>query len=142
RELFRSARERLLRARGNQTCYFDAAGADGGSGTSVLDHPEKQPPAIDYCLMDTEHVYPLKVGVNTVGRSSENDVVVPDAFASRRHCAILVHTARGCELHDTASKNGTFLNGAKLSQPTRLKSGDHIRVCDRQFVFVVQGRPP
>ena len=65
----------------------------------------------------------------------------PDAFISRRHCAILVHASRGCELHDTASKNGTFLNEAKLAKPTRLKCGDKIRVCDRQFIFLIKGQP-
>jgi hypothetical protein len=138
RDMFRFAREQLLHARGMQTCYFEAA---GGSGTLVGEGKQKSSPGHEYCLMDKEHVYPLKVGINTLGRASENDVVVPDAFISRRHCAILVHVGRGCELHDTASKNGTFLNGSKLAQPTRLKSGDHIRVCDRQFVFLVNGQP-
>jgi pSer/pThr/pTyr-binding forkhead associated (FHA) protein len=54
---------------------------------------------------------------------------------SRRHCAILVHLNDGCELHDTASKNGTFLNGDKLIGPTRLKPGDEIRMCGKQFTF-------
>ena len=39
-----------------------------------------------------EYIYPLKVGINTVGRSPDNDVVVQDCYISRRHCAILVHT--------------------------------------------------
>jgi pSer/pThr/pTyr-binding forkhead associated (FHA) protein len=54
---------------------------------------------------------------------------------SRRHCAILVHLTTGCELHDTASKNGTFLNGNRLAGPTRLSPGDEIRMCDRHLVF-------
>ena len=87
-------------------------------------------------LSDDQYIYPLKVGLNTVGRSSDNDVVVPDCFASRRHCAILVHSHNGFELHDTASKNGVFLNGARIAHPTPLKSGDTIRICERQFTFV------
>jgi hypothetical protein len=140
RELFRFAREQLLGARGAQTCYFEQ---DNGGGSATLHGDKDQDPALDldYCLIDREHVYALKVGVNTVGRSSENDLVVPDAFVSRRHCAILVHASRGCELHDVASKNGTFLNGAKLGKPTRLKCGDKIRMCDRQFVFLIKGQP-
>ena len=90
-------------------------------------------------LADDQYIYPLKVGLNTVGRSSDNDVVAADCFISRRHCAILMHTQQECELHDTASKNGTFLNGARIAHPTSLKSGDTIRICDRQFVFVCRG---
>jgi pSer/pThr/pTyr-binding forkhead associated (FHA) protein len=139
REMFRHAREMLLQARGNQTVFvekhqdFNELGA--GSKTQI----EKQAGAAietDFCLMDRDCVYPLKVGINTVGRSSENDVVVADAFVSRRHCAILVHHSTVCELYDTASKNGTFLNGNKISGPTRLRTGDEIRMCDRNYIFV------
>jgi pSer/pThr/pTyr-binding forkhead associated (FHA) protein len=65
----------------------------------------------------------------------DNDVVISDGSVSRRHCAILVHTQRGCELHDTASKNGTFLNGKRVMGPTRLSDGDQIRMCDHTVVF-------
>ena len=132
RELFRFAREQLLDARGSQTCYLEAGGPDSGSRTLPPGQDEKAP---DFCLMDTEHVYPLKVGINTVGRAQENDVVLEERYISRRHCAILIHAGTGCELHDMASKNGTFINDQAVSQPTRLRSGDRIRLCDRQLVF-------
>jgi pSer/pThr/pTyr-binding forkhead associated (FHA) protein len=74
-----------------------------------------------------------------VGRAPDNDVVISDAYVSRRQCAILVHAGDGCELHDVASKNGTFLNGQKLDGPTLLHDGDEIRMCDRQLVFVLRG---
>jgi len=89
--------------------------------------------------MDKEYLYPLKYGMNTLGRAPDNDVVVDDEFISRRHCTIVVHHHNGrCELHDTASKNGTYLNGAKLATPTSLTPGDEIRVCDRRFVLVAR----
>lgn len=138
RPLFRCAREQLLSARGAQTCYFEQSGTDSATQHGDADEAAL---ALDYCLMDQERVYPLKIGVNTVGRANENDLVVTDGFISRRHCAILVHATRGCELHDTASKNGTFLNGAKLAKPTRLKCGDQIRMCDRHFIFLIKGEP-
>jgi len=140
RREFRLAREVLLQARGNQTIY-----AEGGlesialtSNTYLQDN--RDPPAVDlnYWLVDRDCIYPLKVGVNTLGRSSENDVVVRDAFISRRHCAILVHIQSGCELHDTASKNGTYLNEKKLDRPYRLRSGDQIRICERKFTFMAK----
>ena len=65
----------------------------------------------------------FKVGLNTVGRMPDNDVVVQDAYVSRRHCAIVVHTGDRCEVHDIASKNGTYLNGHKISGPTRRPPG-------------------
>ena len=74
--------------------------------------------------------------VARVGRSPDNDVVLDDAYVSRRHCAVLVHAGDRCELHDVASKNGTYLNGQKICGPTRLKSGDEIRMCNKNLVFV------
>lgn len=97
-----------------------------------------------YWLLDKEAVYHLKVGLNTVGRLPDNDVAILDSSVSRRHCAIVIHTSRGCELYDTASKNGTFVNGQRITAPTTLKAGDEIRLCDRQLVFLSDGRdkPP
>ena len=94
------------------------------------------PQGLKCWLVDKEYVYPLRLGLNTIGRSPENDVVISDSYVSRRHCAILVHAADGCELYDIASKNGTYINGNRLSGPTQLSSGDEIRMCDRQFVFM------
>jgi pSer/pThr/pTyr-binding forkhead associated (FHA) protein len=112
------------------------------SKTVVQSLENRMPAGVDYALVDKDSVFPLKVGLNTVGRLPDNDVVIEDAFISRRHCAILIHTQTHPELHDVASKNGTFLNGNKLAGPTPLKSGDEIRMCDRQLVFVCKSAPP
>ena len=142
RQDYRRAREVLLQARGGQTIYAEQDAQDPESSpcnTLIQKAGSPNVAGPQPCwLADEQYLYPLKVGLNTVGRSSENDVVVEDCFISRRHCAIVVHVQKGFELHDTASKNGTFLNGAKLAHPTTLKSGDTIRICDRQFVFVTR----
>jgi pSer/pThr/pTyr-binding forkhead associated (FHA) protein len=93
-------------------------------------------------LLDKDYVYPLKFGLNTIGRMPDNDVVVQDACVSRRHCAIMVHASNVCELHDVASKNGTFINGRRLTGPTPLAPGDEICMCSRQLVFVSKDEQP
>jgi hypothetical protein len=144
RQDYRRARDQLLHSRGDHTlCAERQGGPDADvSSTFIRKQAAGAPAELNYWLVDKEFIYPLKVGVNTLGRSGDNDVVVEDAFVSRRHCAILVHLNRSCELHDTASKNGTFVNGSKLAGPTPLKSGDEIRVCDRQFVFLTRSDSP
>jgi len=139
---FRQARQALLDARGELTRCGDRPLLDS---SQTLVQPSNQPPkqapgaeTADYCLVDQDTVYPLRTGINTVGRSSDNDVVVGDAHVSRRHCAILVHCRSACELFDTASKNGTFLNGVRLAAPQALRSGDEIRMNNHQFVFLAQ----
>lgn len=139
REDFRRAREALLGARGLQTLSLEnlAAGpSPAGSHTLIQDARNSLPPDANYWLKGPEGLHPLKVGVNTIGRLTDNDVVVPVPYVSRRHCAILVHAGKRCELHDIASKNGTFLNGQRLNGPTPLNNGDEIRMCDREYVFL------
>lgn len=145
REEFRHARQVLYQACGDQTLYAarEAVEVPAPSHT-VIRHDDGQPPAdVDCWLMDDQFVYPLKVGFNTVGRAPENDVVITDAYVSRRHCAVLVHRDTTCELHDVASKNGTHLNGSKLTGPTPLKPGDRITMSDFSLVFMTrQGGEP
>src|SRR5205807_361883 len=51
-------------------------------------------------------------GAVTIGRASDNDIVVPDVLASRYH-ATLTLTPLGTEIRDT-SVNGTFVNGTRV----------------------------
>jgi hypothetical protein len=145
REEFRRAREMLIRSRGQQTQaleHLDEAAWPHGDGNTLVQHfPDRVPPGLDQWLMDQDAIYPLKVGVNTIGRLPDNDVVIKGSYVSRRHCAILVHAGDGCELHDIASKNGTYVNGRRLVGPVHLNSGDEIRMCDRQFIFYSKAGP-
>jgi hypothetical protein len=138
REDFRRARARLLDNCGMQTLAFDRdrirdAGEVGPC--TLIDCADAAPGNLAFWLVDKDGMYALRPGLNSVGRMPDNDVVISDGSVSRRHCAIVVHTQRGCELHDTASKNGTFVNGKRIHGPTRLHSGDEIRMCDHTVVF-------
>jgi pSer/pThr/pTyr-binding forkhead associated (FHA) protein len=137
RQDFRRAKEVLLQSRGNETIYAEQKRQEGSDPGTTFIHNKcsTPPPSLEVWLADQEFIYPLKVGLNTLGRSADNDVVVEDLYVSRRHCAVLVHHDNTCVLQDTASKNGTYLNGAKISEPTKLRPGDEIRICNRQFVF-------
>jgi len=64
----------------------------------------------------------------TLGRSSENDLVLEaDEFASVQHARIEPRRD-GVWLEDLESTNGTFVNGVKVTRPRKLGSGDVIRV--------------
>jgi pSer/pThr/pTyr-binding forkhead associated (FHA) protein len=95
-------------------------------------------PGATYLLADQAAgcAYPLKTGLNTVGRMPDNDICLEETVISRRHCVLLVHAWGGCELHDTASRNGTFVNGARVVRPVRLTSGDSVRLANRDLLFV------
>lgn len=136
RDAFRQARQQLLDARGFQTLALEAPRPVNPSDT-LADLLGGRPRGAQgsFVLMEHGRRHPLKVGLNTVGRLKDNDVIVSDAHVSRRHCAILVHASQCCEVHDTASKNGTFLNGQRITCPTPLKPGDQIRMCDHELVL-------
>ncbi len=137
RDAFRRAREELLGARGQHTVNLAGAKQVPDLPHQTQVHIEADAPeGSDFWLRDKAGTYALKVGVNTIGRLPDNDVVLSGEFVSRRHCAILVHAGDGCEVYDTASKNGTFINGAKLSGPMTLSPGDQIRMCDHEVTFM------
>ena len=64
-----------------------------------------------------------------LGRSSSNDVHIPDEELSRNHCLFEIVDGDSIRLTDLASANGTFLNGSQLGgDPAILKVGDAIEV--------------
>lgn len=142
REGFRKARSELLDACGDKThMAIEAQDEAEVSKTALQNLKGRLPPGMDFVLMDQESVYPLRVGVNTVGRLADNDIVLSDPYVSRRHCAVLIHAGNGGELHDVSSKNGTKLNGRRIDRPTRLNSGDEIGMCECRLVFVANTTP-
>lgn len=78
--------------------------------------------------------YELIKSVTILGRSPECDVVLDAGAVSRQHARIV---RRGDELllEDLKSRNGSFLNGQLVSQPTGLADGDLLRICDLEFTY-------
>src|SRR5437762_3342057 len=60
----------------------------------------------------------------TLGRQSENDLVLLDSRISRRHAQI-IQNENGYAIEDAGSRHGTFVNGERVTA-TPLKSGDQI----------------
>ncbi len=71
-------------------------------------------------------------GTVTIGRASDNDIVVPDVLASREH-ATLVLTPLGTEIRDR-SINGTFVNGTRVGSAI-LSEGDVVTIGNVDLVF-------
>lgn len=63
----------------------------------------------------------------TLGRSGAASVRVDDVYVSDEHTQV-ISTEDGWMVRDLGSTNGTFLNGAKVTQPTLLAHGDHLRL--------------
>jgi pSer/pThr/pTyr-binding forkhead associated (FHA) protein len=64
----------------------------------------------------------------TVGRGPQNDVALDaDEFASSRH-ARFEPRRDGVWVEDVGSTNGTYVNGARIAKPRKLRPGDVVRV--------------
>ena len=66
--------------------------------------------------------------VTTIGRSSMNDLPIADKMLSRQHARIVKDGNGGLSIEDMGSRNGTFVNGERLTALLSLKSGDRITV--------------
>ena len=77
--------------------------------------------------------YALASAAVTLGRSTCNDVVIPDPRASRMH-ARLECDETGCILVDLGSANGTQVNGARVERAS-LADGDTIVIGDTVLRF-------
>jgi pSer/pThr/pTyr-binding forkhead associated (FHA) protein len=67
------------------------------------------------------------LGEIIVGRASDATLDLADDFASNYH-AKLFSDAQGWVVEDLDSTNGTFVNGIRISAPTRVDGRDIIRV--------------
>lgn len=84
------------------------------------------------------HSFPLK-GEVRLGRDKTNAVVASDQKVSRHH-ATLTPKEETYILTDQGSANGTYVNGVRISQPTRLKDKDRLTIGDTTFLFTTH--PP
>ena len=71
-------------------------------------------------------------GAVSVGRASDNDIVVADVLASRHH-ATIVPTDGGLEIRDAGTINGTFVNGVR-TEAAALHEGDVVTIGNLDLV--------
>ena len=71
----------------------------------------------------------------TVGKASTNSVSLEhDSTVSRLH-AVLENHGFAWSVRDVGSRNGTYLNGEKISAERVLRSGDELRVGGSRLIF-------
>jgi hypothetical protein len=112
REEYQQARAEMLASMGSATMDVERAILELGWPLKWAGAPD------GYALRKVTDgkTYRLRLGVNTIGRSPQNDIVLGNGPISRRHCVILVHATGGCEVHDTASRNGIWVNDRRVDR--------------------------
>jgi FHA domain-containing protein len=112
--------------------------------TMVLARPGHEPATPDsasraYLLVHTDGAprvrFDLGGAVISIGRASDNDVIVDDPEVSRHHCQLkLQHGAYS--LADLGSRNGSWINGQPVSE-VALGPGDVIQIGSTEIEFQV-----
>ncbi len=76
----------------------------------------------------------------TIGRGSNNALVIGDQLASRHHC-VVEPVNSGYQVRDLQSRNGTKLNGEFIDKAI-LRAGDAIQIGDTVLRFGVAAQAP
>ncbi len=79
-----------------------------------------------------------------IGRDPEVDILLNDDAISRIHARIVFENIDRpleeprCVLEDNDSRNGTYLNGKRVSQPTLLRNGDRVFIGSTCLAYFVR----
>ncbi len=93
-----------------------------------------------YALREGTVEYKLSKPQVLLGRGSGVDILLSGPLVSRRH-AELSDTDAGLVVTDLGSRNGVFVNGHPISEPTQLSPGDTLAIGDNTFVLFELSNP-
>lgn len=97
-------------------------------------------PAATVRLTTEDRTITLQEGTHVIGRDPDAAVWIDSAVVSRRHAELVVHDGR-VTIDDLGSRNGTFVNGTRLTGASPLAHGDEVRLGTlRLVVHVSTGR--
>jgi hypothetical protein len=93
--------------------------------TEDRDAPRSLAPPVKLCLVFEGREIVLMEGVNVIGRERDATIQLDARGLSRHHARVLVSHGEAT-LEDLGSKNGTYVNGQRITTAIRLSDGDDI----------------
>lgn len=109
---------------------FSGSAEPEGRGSS----PGRARPAFAYRLFWRAREIALEEGENLIGRDPEVGIFLDHTSVSRRHARIVI-SGEGAVIEDLGSKNGTFVNEARVERPSRIADEDKIRLGSVPMTF-------
>ncbi len=88
------------------------------------------------CLVSTAGEMMLMDGANVIGRAADATIQIVSPGISRYHARVLV-AAGGATVQDIESKNGTYLNGQRITGSHPLTEGDRIQLGSLVMTFTI-----
>lgn len=104
--------------------------------SAVLDHENQVAVHFDHVSQSDKRFYfdsNCRIGVGRSEKQAENTIVVKLPFVSSRHLEFISQNGR-LTVRDKDSKNGTFVNGEKITQ-RELAPGDVVSILTFQMVY-------
>jgi len=86
-------------------------------------------------------IVPIAADRFTIGRGTDNSLILDAPDISRRHAVVAVEGGTAT-IRDLDSRNGTFLNGAQISEFRPLTDGDILKVGRFEFTVARGGGEP
>ncbi|HST23441.1 MAG TPA: DUF3616 domain-containing protein [Blastocatellia bacterium] len=95
--------------------------------TEVIISPPESQKALLKILLPTGDVFDRELAQSEtqMGKGPRNDIVIADPAVSAAH-AMIIAEADNYTIKDLGSRNGTFVNGERISEPRTLRHGDVI----------------
>ena len=84
--------------------------------------------------------FPLHKTILTLGRAVDNDIVIDDSEVSRHHARLTLQ-GNNWVLEDLGSRNGTFVNGQRITGPVVLTPGSQVAL-GPDILFSMEGGSP
>lgn len=86
--------------------------------------------------------WPIQMGKNSIGQSSDNDIILLEGTISSNHAVIVTRMGKNgiiAAIKDTESTNGTFINGEPIDfAAEECHNGDIITIGNNyQFLFIL-----
>lgn len=74
-----------------------------------------------------------------IGKDPEKcDIVFQDLSVSKQHAKVELSTQQEVTIEDLSSKNGVFVNGLKITEPTKLQAQDTVTIGTSTFILIDQ----
>lgn len=85
-------------------------------------------------LVSRHGEWPLAEGANVIGRDRDCGVWIDSGTVSRHHARVVM-TSGAATIEDLGSKNGTSVDGRKVTKPVTLEEGAEVRVGSVTMTF-------
>lgn len=91
-------------------------------------------------LVNPNYEFQIREGEHVIGREPTAAIHLDSPRVSRAH-ARLVRRGRDVSIEDLGSKNGTFVRGELITEPTPLQDGDEVQIGPLTFRFRIVDAP-